>query len=403
MKRFFYGAAAIGVLISASAIFATPGVLKTTNGQTYSGDISDNGDNFTVANHGIDSQIPKTQVASVTYTDPSSTIVDTFNQRMSTLGPRDAEGRVKLARFAFDNGRNDLAIQALSVAMQIDPNNAEAIDMLKTVQAQQTLQQNKAAQAAAAANAPTAPVDNSITNPPVSPMAVAKKFLTPADINDIRQHEIHPGEQIAITIPNDLKRKFAALIGVSYSEFDALAPEDQMQQIMQKGTKEMKAAVKISRDPLAIMHFKQHILPMVLRNCATSACHGGANGGNFILYNSNDQAAVYTNFYIMEQFSMKTAGSTGFFGGGGERKMIERGDGAHSLLVDFALPPGQGDVSHPKVPNSGFNGIFHGRDEPLYNQTVDWMNKDLNLIAPNYDIDYTPPVSPATSQPTTLP
>jgi hypothetical protein len=365
--RLFLSSVALLVLLCASALLARPGILKTNAGQTYNGDIKDNGDSYTITVDKIDSQIPKSDVASVTYT---GSIDDQFNQRMTNLDAKDAEGRVKLARFAFDNGRNELAAQALSAALRIDPNNADAIDMLKTVQAQRNLEHTHSASGAPGpgASAGASPeVPDTGAPPEVMPAgAIAQHLLTAKDINSIKQHELRPDEDITVSIPTDVKRKFAAKIGVPFSQFDALAPMDQFNQILQKGDGEMKAAMKIGRDPQAILQFKRLIQPMVLRNCATSGCHGGTAGGKFILYNGTDTATTYTNFYIMEQFSMKTGASAGFFGGNGDRKMIERGDGAHSLLINFGLPIGQGDVSHPKIPNSGFIGIFHTRDDRLY-------------------------------------
>jgi hypothetical protein len=166
----------------------------------------------------------------------------------------------------------------------------------------------------------------------------------------------------------------------------------------------MRAGARVTRDPQAILDYKRLIQPMVLRNCATSACHGGPGGGDFILYNGNDQATTYTNFYIMEQFSMKSASTGGFFDSG-QRKFIQRGDGAHSILIEFGLPIGEAENSHPKVPNSSFNGMFRSRDDNLAQQAIGWMDHGLNQIEPNYGIAYTPPAAttaPA-SQPSTLP
>jgi hypothetical protein len=386
------------VLLCASALLARPGIIKTKAGQTYDGDIKDNGDTFTVTVDKIDTDVPKADVASVTYT---GSLDDDFKDRMARLDPKDAEGRVKVAKFAFDAGRYDLAIQALSSALRIDPNNADALEMLRTVRAQQLLEQSRST----AALSPKSDLSTGASGGPaeVAPAPpITKKLLTPAEINSIRQHEIRPGEDIPISIPTTLKRKFTERVGMKYSEFDAVSPTEQLNEILEKGDPDMIAAVKVGRDPEAMMEFKKLIQPMVLRNCATSGCHGGPAGGKLILFNGNDTATTYTNFYIMEQFSMKTTANTGFFGNGGDRKLIERGDGAHSLLANFGLPAGQGDVSHPTVPNSGFNGIFHSREDRLYLQTIDWMNHGLNLIEAHYGFTYTPPTAP-TSQPATLP
>jgi hypothetical protein len=398
MKRLFSCSAALFILLCTTVLLARPGILKTKSGETYDGEIKDDGDSYTVTVDKVDSQIPKSDVASVSY---SESIDQEFSQRMAALGPKDAEGRVKLARFAFDNGRNDLAIQALSVAMQIDPENADAASMLKTVQAQQGMEQNRASAAANPASAAAQNPNPTGTGPQT---AAPVRLLTPADINSIRQHELKPDEDIPIQISTDLRRKFAAHVGMPLADFNSMSPMQQLSMIMDKGDADMRAAAKVTRDPQAIMDFKREIQPMVLRNCATSACHGGEGGGDFILYSGNDQATTYTNFYIMEQFSMKSATAGGFFDSG-QRKLIQRGDGAHSLLIEFSLPAGEAENSHPKIPNNSFNGIFRSRAERLAQQAIQWMDHGLNQIEPNYGIDYTPPTfqGTATSEPSTLP
>jgi hypothetical protein len=397
MKRLLTGSVALCVLLLASALLARPGVLKTKSGDVYKGDITDDGDHYTITADKVQTPVSKQDVESIYYPGP---IDDQFNKRLAALDPNDAPGRVKLARFAFANGKNDLAARALNSALQIDPNNQEAQDLLKTVNAQNDMQHKHDADAAGSA----APTDDAPTAPGMaSPMAIPKRLLTPADINSIRQHELKPAEDIPISIPPETRRKFAANIGMNYNDFNAMAPADQLALILQKGDAKTKAAVKIARDPQSIMDFKRLIQPMVLRNCATGNCHGGPAGGKFILYNNTDQASTYTNFYIMEQFAMKSTANSGFFGGGGERKLIDRGDGAHSLLVAFGLPAGQGDINHPKIPNTGFNGIFRSRDDRLCQQAIDWMDNGLTLIEPDYGIKYTPPTVVAPTPPTTAP
>src|SRR5205814_2234766 len=105
-----------------------------------------------------------------------------------------------------------------------------------------------------------------------------------------RQQELKPGENVPMSISNDLKRKFAAKAGMTYTAFNDLSQSDQLKMILDKGDPETKAAVKVLKDPAAIATFKRNIQPMVLRNCATSGCHGGPAGGKFILFNGNDEA-----------------------------------------------------------------------------------------------------------------
>ncbi|MBV8780654.1 MAG: hypothetical protein JO353_04590 [Phycisphaerae bacterium] len=397
MKRFsvrnvIRAAGLLAVLSLASTSSAREGVLKTTGGLTYRGDIREEETRYIVTVDKIDTPIDKSQVASVDYT---GTIDEQFDERMKALDPKDAQGRVTVARFAFDHGRNDLAIQALSSAMQIDPNNADAIAMLKTVDAQQQLARTQADKAAAAK-----PAAAETGNPAPPASQPAGKLLTTADMNRIRLYERHPDESLTFTMSADARKKFFTDTGMSPLAFGQMSQADQLTAIVNKGSDEVIAGTKVMHDPAAIVQFRRSIQPAVLRNCATIGCHGGSNGGQLVLFNATDDASTYTNFYILEQYAQTTKGDGSFFGGASQRKLIERGNSAHSLLINYALPARVGDVSHPPIVGGGMTNIFRGRSGPVYDQFTDWMDHTLNMIPPNYGIKYDIPrgTSP-TSQP----
>src|SRR5688572_13841975 len=113
--------------LSAATVLAKPGVVKTKNGQTYSGEIDEsNPETITVTTGSkIPTAVPRNSIASIEYAEDFE---KKFRDRLSKLPPQDIPGRLKLAREAYENRQYTLARDAAEQARQIDPNNAEAAD-----------------------------------------------------------------------------------------------------------------------------------------------------------------------------------------------------------------------------------------------------------------------------------
>jgi hypothetical protein len=154
-------------------------------------------------------------------------------------------------------------------------------------------------------------------------------------------------------------------------------------------------------DPASIAEYRTRIQPLILNGCAASACHGGAKGGDLILYNPADNDATsYTNFYILDRYKKKLKDplSTGVFGSD-DRKMIDRSSGRKSILAQFALPADIADLDHPQV--QGYSGAIKTVDDPRLIQILDWMTKSLKQPEPDYGIKFDPPRASDISRPTT--
>ena len=137
--------------------------------------------------------------------------------------------------------------------------------------------------------------------------------------------------------------------------------------------------------------FKNVVHPFVLKNCATSACHGGDKGGDFRLLVPTGGASdplIYTNFYIMSMYKGKDGG-----------KMINRDDPDMSLYLQYALPKEVAKFSHP---GSITVRRFGSPTDKQFQQMSDWV-RSLTLPRPNYGIVYngvgatTTPATPTTS------
>lgn len=382
-----------------SILFAEPGIVKTKDGVTYQGEIKDRGENVVITIHGVDTVIPKSNVASI---ERPGSYAEDFRTRMNKLDPKDVPGRIALAREAFEKRQYDLSRQALEDALVIDPGNADAARLLETVQSQIRLERQKV-------EASTASPEGGVSNVPRSPVggqaAIDRRLLTPTDIAAIRRKELQASDTgVRIRFDGDVKRRYVDnQKRESFADFNARTPIEQAMEILDSGDETLKNKVHVTSDPQSMLVFRRQIQPLVLQNCATSACHGGPSGGGLILFTPADSDVVtYTNFYILQSFAMKPQGTASDNGGkifgDSQKRLIDRGHGEASLLVNFGLPTSMSQYPHPPVSNKTIAPIFRNKDDARYKMVVNWMDSQLLQIAPDYGIHYTPPAAtlPAT-------
>jgi hypothetical protein len=405
----------VASLIS-SATLATPGIVKTKSGAIYSGDIEERGNQITVTIRGVITRLPKSDVESIEY--QQGTIDEQIESRRAKLAADDVNGRLEIARLALENHMFDKALELALEAVQIEPENNDAIAMRQTIRLQrqqyQSAQRNPGRGTTSDDQAPPVSVTTTVpTTNPANAGAAQKRFLSADDIQQIRRKELKVGDNARVQIPQDVKRNYAARMGIPFAQFNQKPPIEQALDIIENGDDEMRAHVKVMSDPESIIEYKR-LQGMILTGCATSNCHGGQNNesgaGNLTLHAAENDPATYTNFYILTQYSKNVgdAGEQGIFSGTAERKLVERGRGDSSLLAQYGLAPAKATMRHPKiVKGNAFNGIFRDQEDQRYKRLVEWMNNSLKRIEPTYNIDYpvarAASLAPPTTGPTTLP
>jgi len=387
------------LLLGASILLAKPGVVTTKDGQRLEGEITEKSDSIVVNIRGIDTAVPRDNVTSIAYAEPFQ---KEFQERLAKLDPKDVKGRIDLARWAFDQKQYQAARDACEAALAIDPNSREAVDLQNLVRSQMRMEQGKGA-APRPAPAPTAP-HTGADKPPVTAPG-SQKLLSANDINTIKQWELRPGDtHTAIRFENKVENRYVQYKNLQYNEFAAKSPVDRAIEILDNGDPTMRRDVKIVGDPASMIEFKSAVQPVLLSGCATSSCHGGSKGGALQLITpATGDPVTYTNFYILSQYHKKMGDpSSGAFEADADRKLIDRGHGSESLLAQYMLPADVSRFDHPRVP--GYNGVARGKNDPRYNQVVNWMDQSLGTIAPSYGIKYdlpgaAPSTQPAATQP----
>ena len=392
-RRLWLASMAVTLGLGASVLLAENSVVKTRDGGSYVGEVKERGDSVVVTNRGIDTVIPKANVASI---ERVGSYDDEFRARLIKLDPKgDVPARIAMAHEAFDKHRYDLARQAAESALAIDNNSREASDMVDLIQSQIRMERAKQD------NPPSNAVAPAPMPPATGPAQVDRRYLSFSDVESIRRKELKKSDtNVRVRFDGDVKKRYADAQKIPFAEFNAKPPVEQALDILDNGDASMKDKVRILSDPQSVAEYRGQIQPLVIQNCATSGCHGGPNGGALLLYNNqaaNDQVA-YTNFYILQKYSKKMpkapgSGTGGVFGGESDKRLIERGKGEDSLLANFGLPSSIGAFNHPPVNGKTVAPIFKNKDDARYGMVVNWMNNSLAPVEPDYGIQYTPPTA----------
>jgi len=151
--------------------------------------------------------------------------------------------------------------------------------------------------------------------------------------------------------------------------------------------------IRIVDDPAVFREFRRVVLPEVMKGCATPACHGGSVSKGFRLVNEPRHAtqALYTNFFILQWATGKDG-----------RPVIDRKEPEGSLLLQYLLPAGEAQVSHPpaQVP---IKPIVRGRNDRTYRAILDWIRslRPFRDGRSDYGIRYGGAEPPAASRPAT--
>lgn len=382
------------ILVVAGLVLADgkPGLVRTKAGVVYDGTVDEKTDTVVVNVRGIDTSLARDEVDSITY----GTFEERWTAGYDALTKTDTAGRISAGRRAFDMQRYDLAERALRDAQAIEPNNAEAADLLKTTMNQRRLESVKAT-SQTPTNAST-PIATPATKP-----AVGWSLLSADQVNRVKQLELRDTEvKTRVAFSNGVQKHFydsnprLANEFPSFQAFRSAPSVVQASRIIRDGAAELAKDVKIVNDPEIIADFRNNAQSLILQGCATSQCHGGSGAAavKFALVSpAAEPAATYTNFYVLQSTKMKRPGGAKPLSETGGTTvipdtafMIDRLRPDQSALLQFGLSDQYAEFKHPRV--RGYNGIFpRGRDDPKYKAILAFVQQ-MTPVQPDYGFDY---------------
>lgn len=383
---------AAGIIVLSAATFllaGRQGSVVTSDGQRIEGEITETRETVTVIRNGVTSVLPKDQVAEIDY----STFAERFERTLDGLAKDDVDGRLKLAREAFDQREYELAQRAVDAAMEINPVSRPARDMSRAIANQLTLE-------ATQRNPPPTPATrpDSSDEPPATRRRT--RGLSADQINIVRQKELQAGDNVRIQFRNNVKKVYVdSQPGLTFREFNTLNDVAQGLQMIEHGSDDVRRDVVILNDPRSIRVFGQRIHTSILQGCATSQCHGGEGAGAFQLMTVRaDPTMLITNFYLLNQFHRLSDSSDAIFAPRQE-SMVERSKARESLLYQYSLPRAKAKFKHPEVRN--WDGLFMNETDRLAADLEKWMDHELIPVKPDYGFTFSlaPTTSPTTQPP----
>lgn len=372
--------AMVGLLIAAGR----PGVVRTKDGGVYDGEVEEKQDVVAVTVRGIQTSIARENIASITYGD----LETRWNAAYAKLDEKDVKGRIELGRRAFDERRYDLAEKALKDALAIDPNNAEAAELLRLTLVQKRMEKNTGTGTGSTGTG---------TSPDGVRNAQSQQYtaLSPEQIQVIKRAELSEADtKVNIGFKNNVLKRYHDAdpnTGMNYTQFQRQPNTLKALMVIRNGGKDLAKDIEINNDPATMLAFRRDVMPIVLSGCATSSCHGGNNESTKefgLITPAPSNADVYTNYYVIQKYKKNV--SEGVVEGmlnPTNALMIDRLSPEQSLLLQYGLPVQNADRKHPTV--RGYNGVFtRGRDDPKYKAIENWISS-LGKVDPRYDIDFT--------------
>lgn len=346
-----------------------PGVVLTSDGRSLEGEIIEEVDRVVVIIRGIETSLPRDQVVSIDYTSFSLR----FEQTMASLEPEDIDGRLDLAREALGRGELDLAMKAARAARDVDVLNREARDLENAIAAQMRLESS------AEALPRTRPAPRPVIR------SVGPQLLAMDQVYAMRLAELRPDDTRArIQFRDNVRQRYLEdKPMISFRRFVTRSPVLQAIDIRESGIAGLKQDVLVTNDPESLAGFFRRVHTPIVQGCATSRCHGGPDAGRLRLISPADSTeAAYTNLYLLMKYVTEVQVDDGRPFGGGSNRLVERGQGATSLLAQYMLSRERASKPHPPV--EGFRALARDREHQVFRATVRWMDYEL----PRREIGY---------------
>lgn len=407
-SRLLLAGLAVVVAATGSALFAgRVGVVRTSTGEVFEGDITERSDEVVVRAHGVDTVVTRDRITDIDYTS----YTDRFNERLAALAKDDVDGRIALAREAFERHADPDALKAVASAIDIDPLNRDARQLETAISAQIQLE----ARTGAAASRPSTSTAGDDETRSKSNTFRRQKGLDDEQANRIRQLELSASDTVRVQFRNNVRKRFVdSQPGMSYRAFSARGDVDQAQAILARGTQEMRDDVIIRGDPNSIQSFGKHVQTALVQGCASSNCHGGTHAGDFrLMAGAPDPSTMITNFYLVTQYAEKVDSDDRGMFAPPSLPMVDRGNPRDSLVFQYALPRAKAKYKHPVV--RGWDGLFRDDQDRLARDIIDWIDKDLARLRSDYGVTFslddprggttepTPATRPAAAIPATEP
>lgn len=369
------------VMTAASVAAPTPKpdeIVTLKDGTVLRGQVTKIGETLQVRSRGVRKVVPIKDVKSRVKA-PSA--MDEYFAKKAKANLRSADSLTELANWIWENHRKNPTMLAqgkadLKAALKINPKHIAAQLKLERFEAQIKSLEG----------------DSRDDDGPTPDFDDPKWYVSERDIYWIRLRELRKEDRtLTIRYENKVQKRYIdSMRGKNVDNWDKRSKSDvfkkwsRAEQVMEmidnrEDDIELLKDVYVVSDPAVFREFKNHIWPMVRRNCAQSTCHGGAKpkgGLRFFTQRDTSTEVLYTNFIIMDGYV-----------GAKKQRLLDRQQAMDSLILQYALNHDVAKVLHSKKIPAKFTGVT----DKNYRRTLKWIKSLSGPMHPNYELKYKAP------------
>ena len=315
-------------------------------------------------------------------------VEERFEQLRGVAPIEDVRALLALSAWAESRGLLTRALGVVEEALDLEPQNGDALRAKATLERQIELKRLQRITAAKSTGA--AEEDPQEPSTPVRELVIQRfPMLTPEQINLMKVMEVDLKDPPRMLIPLETIEALIRTHGdhpsmpVTRAERDAFrhAPASEiLDMIFRVGARELYPQVRVIGHPASMRAFRDRVNAAWLTNAmATTRCHGGTAGGRLQLQNRKPSSpeSFYTNLLILDRFRTREG-----------LELINYARPERSVLLEMGLPRADAIYPHPEVP--GWRPLFRSRDDRAYQRTVEWIQM-MYQPRPVYPVEYTPP------------
>ncbi len=368
-----------------------PGTVLLRNGQRRDGIIHEDAfDHVVVEIEGIRTKLRRDVVASVTL---HPTVMERYQTFKARMNPDNLQQHFDLCNWLVEHKMWELADTELKALLKKEQ-AGEALKLQRLVKAQLALM--KAKTEGSDEKGEASRTSDTSSDEQATPRENRRsrddgptRLLDDTEINLIRVYELDFNDPPRLHIRPDVIRQMISeyssneLIPIDPDRRNALFRADALDIVrlmFALKARHLYGQIEVLSDPPSIQQFHRYVHDAwLVRNCATSGCHGGGDGGRLQLHRrgANSDRVRYTNMMILERLELE----------GAEQPLLNYDDPSMSLLIQHALPRTLARLPHPEV--DGWRPIFTRGNKELLQSSMDWMRGMLKP-RPQYPIDFDP-------------
>ncbi|MFG0275856.1 MAG: hypothetical protein ACF8QF_12460 [Phycisphaerales bacterium] len=342
---------------------------------------------------GVDTTIAREHIDRITVERPA---IDRYREMRRLIADDDIDRRLILIDWMRAENLLDEARLEIEQVLEREPANGDALRLSRLIDEQISLRDRREADGAPLIP-PRTPA-RAMRRPPAADFPL----VSDADANLIKLLEVNLADPPRMVIERETVDKlitgYRGRAGIPRREaedqaFRRLPAGEILRAMFEVRARDLYPEVEVIDLPESLRLFRDHVNSTWLVNgCATTACHGGLDAGDFLLFNRapTSDRSFLTNLLILERYRTSDG-----------RALIDYVRPEQSLLLQLAITPKLSSSPHPDVP--GYRPVFLSSRSRRYAQTVGWI-ESMHLPRPAYPVEYRPPapadfVDPADADP----